>query len=170
MDISTTKLLASAILVILAIILRSILVKSIRRITNKYHFHADRKAKIVKFIHFSLIFTTALILLGIWEIKTEDITIYFASIFAVIGVAFFAQWSHLSNITAAIILYFSHPVKIGDKVDVEEGESSVKGIISDIGLFFVTIDVAENKKTLITNTLLLQKMLSVTPREKKENI
>ena len=167
MDILTTKLLASAIVIIVALIARQILLKAVRRIAKKYQFHTDRRAMIVKVISISLILIAGLILLGVWEINTEDLTIYFASIFAVIGVAFFAQWSHLSNITAAIILYFSHPVKIGDRVELEEAENKIQGVISDIGLFFVTLDVTEDKKTFITNTLLLQKILSVTLKKRK---
>ena len=159
--------MASAIVIIVAVIARQILLKAIRRIAKKYQFHTDRRAMIVKVISISLILIAGLILLGVWEINTEDLTIYFASIFAVIGVAFFAQWSHLSNITAAIILYFSHPVKIGDRVELEEAENKIQGVISDIGLFFVTLDVTEDKKTFITNTLLLQKILSVTLKKRK---
>jgi len=42
----------------------------------------------------------------IWDISFEGLSIYFASIFTIIGVAFFAQWSMLSNITASVILFF----------------------------------------------------------------
>ena len=71
-------------------------------------------------ITFGLFLLTGLILLGIWEVNPEDLAIYLASVFTIIGVAFFAQWSHLSNITAAIIIYFNHPVAIGDEITIQD--------------------------------------------------
>ncbi|MCB9034507.1 MAG: hypothetical protein H6553_11770 [Chitinophagales bacterium] len=33
---------------------------------------------------------------------------------------FFAQWSVLSNITSGIIMYFNHPLGIGDNILIED--------------------------------------------------
>lgn len=54
----------------------------------------------------------AISLIVIWGVETKDILFTVSSIATVIGVAFFAQWSILSNITSGMILFFSFPFRI----------------------------------------------------------
>ncbi|ANQ51462.1 mechanosensitive ion channel [Flammeovirga sp. MY04] len=82
------------------------------------------------------------------------------SIFTIIGVAFFAQWSHQSNITAGVIIFLTSPLKIGDQIRIYEGEG-IHGAITGIGLFFTTIITEENQRLMLTNTAFMQKLWSV---------
>ena len=47
---------------------------------------------------------------------------FLGSVLTVVGVAFFAQWSLLSNITSSIIIFFNHPVKLNDSIVILEGK------------------------------------------------
>jgi small-conductance mechanosensitive channel len=80
-----------------------------------------------------------MILLGIWEVDPEDLFLYLASVFTVIGIAFFHQRSHLSNITAGVMLFFSHRAKVGDFVTIHDSDNTFDGQIEDVGLLFITI-------------------------------
>lgn len=166
MNIELSQLLTSASVIVLAIMLKFIVKRILRRKKEQFGFQSGRKAMISKVMNIGLIFLTGLILLGIWEVDPEDLALYFASVFTIIGVAFFAQWSHLSNITAAIIIYFNHPVAIGDEITIQD-EPSIQGKISDIGLFIMTLITEDKKKLMITNTLFLQKVLSTTIKRGK---
>ena len=42
------------------------------------------------------------------------------------GVAMFAQWSILSNITSGIILFFSFPFKIGDLILIHDKDFPIE--------------------------------------------
>jgi small-conductance mechanosensitive channel len=77
----------------------------------------------------------------------------------VLGVALFAQWSILSNITATIIVFFSFPAKIGDTIAILEKDSLVEGRISDIGIFFVLLKTKDGEVVSIPSNLFIQKVI-----------
>ena len=93
----------------------------------------------------------------VWNVSFKGLSIYFASIFTVIGVAFFAQWSILSNVTASIILFFNYSYKIGNKIKVIDGENSVTGTVMDIDLFQLRIKVESGEIVSYPNNLIIQK-------------
>lgn len=108
----------------------------------------------------------SLIALGVViGIGYDDVGLFFGSIFAVIGVALFAQWSILSNITASIIVFFFFPYRVGDYVSIVDGENSVQGTIREITLFHVILIENENEKNIITypNAMVFQKAVKIIP-------
>ena len=80
-----------------------------------------------------------LLVLGVFGLDFSDVEVLLSSVFAVVGVAFFAQWSILSNITASSIIFFSFPYRVGGWVQVIEKVIDVIGLIEDISLFHVLI-------------------------------
>jgi small-conductance mechanosensitive channel len=137
----------------------------LRSVTRNFSFKLARKAVISRLINLALFLTAGVILLGIWEVDPEDLFIYLASIFAVIGIAFFHQRSHLSNITAGVMLFFNHRAKVGDFVIIHDSDNTVEGKIEDIGLIFITILSNENDRIMISNTVFLQKTVSIKQLE-----
>lgn len=133
----------------------------LRSVTRNFSFKLARKVVISRIVNLALFLAVGIILLGIWEVDPEDLFIYLASIFAVIGIAFFHQRSHLSNITAGVMLFFNHRAKVGDFVIIHDGEDTVEGKIEDIGLIFITIISKENDRIMISNTVFLQKTVSI---------
>jgi small-conductance mechanosensitive channel len=79
----------------------------------------------------------------------------------VIGIAFFAQWSIISNVTSTLIIYFNHPAKIGDTIEVMDKEYPIVARISDIGAFFVTLKTMDGEIITIPNNIFTQKMVKV---------
>ena len=59
---------------------------------------------------FVLLFATYIIVSGIGY---GNFTIFISSLVTVFGVAFIAQWSILSNITASFLIFFVFPYRIG---------------------------------------------------------
>ena len=88
---------------------------------------------------------------------------FISSMLAVVGIAFFAQWSILSNITAGLILFFYHPLKIGDSITVIDKDQPVQGTIHDIGYFFMHVETPNNEYITIPNNAILQKMVLIKP-------
>ena len=99
-------------------------------------------------------------------LKSTQVTVFLSSMFAVIGVAFFAQWSILSNITGSLIIFFAFPYRVGDSVRVVDKDDNISGVIETISLFHVII---KREDDLITypNSLILQK--AVIKIKSKEN-
>ena len=102
-------------------------------------------------------FVVLMLISIIWDVSFEGLSIYFASVFAVIGVAFFAQWSMISNITASIILFFNYSYRIGNRLKILDGENSVTGKIVDIQLFYFRIETDEGNEVSYPNNLVIQK-------------
>ncbi|MBU0719905.1 mechanosensitive ion channel family protein [bacterium] len=109
------------------------------------------------------VFETLFIIIGlivltfVWGINIEGISVFASSVFAIVGVALFAQWSILSNVTASIIIFFTFPAGVGDRVRIVDGDGSVEGEILEIALFQIEIRDADGNKVLYPNNLLLQK-------------
>lgn len=110
-----------------------------------------RTADIVLFVGF---LTLALLSLGLGY---NDISLFLSSIFAVMGVALFAQWSILSNVTGSVIIFFAFPYRVGNSITVIDGDNSVSGVIEEITLFHVLIRDVNGDLLTYPNSLILQK-------------
>ena len=110
----------------------------------------------------TLISILALIsLIVIWGVQKNDIMITLSSIATVVGVAMFAQWSILSNITSGVILFFSFPFKIGDVIKVHDKDFPFEGEIIDINAFHTDLITKDGERLVYPNNLLLQKGISI---------
>lgn len=140
-------------------------VRRIGKISNKVE---ARTRLILKYISLTLTFLGIGALTFIWGVNFKDVGLLFSSVFAVIGVALFAQWSILSNVTSGVILFFSSPYKIGDRIKImdkeiteDEEEGHAIYVIEDIKAFH--LHLRSNKGELVTypNNLMLQKAIAL---------
>ena len=135
---------------------------AIRRYGNNRHVSVYRITYISKTISFGLIALYAIILINISGFEYTQISTFLASVFAVIGMAFFAQWSILSNISASLIIFFGFPYRVGDHIKVVDKDDDIQGIIEEITLFHVLIRRG-NELITYPNTLILQKGVIKNP-------
>ncbi len=128
------------------------------------HLQRGRRKMIIKAVHLLSFLTVAVLLAAIWGLKQNEIAVFVGTIFTALGIAFFAQWSLLSNVTSSLLLFFNHPVKIGDKIKVLDKDYPFEGEVVDLTYFFVHINTNDGEITTIPNSLLLQKSVSVTEK------
>lgn len=121
---------------------------------------------VVKFLQFLIIILLLMALSIIWNVQFGGIMIFASSIFAVIGVALFAQWSILSNLTASIIIFFTFPARVGDRIKILDGDNSIIGEIKEISLFQIEIKDEDNNIILYPNNLFIQKPIIKMKKEK----
>jgi len=122
-----------------------------KRVSEKRVYYISKTFSIV-------ILAVALFVLAIiWSVSLSGLLIFASSIFAVIGVALFAQWSILSNVTASVIIFFTFPSRVGDMIKVIDGENSISGEIIEISLFQIEIMDEEGNIILYPNNLFIQK-------------
>ncbi len=126
---------------------------------KKYSYHKTRIKIVRKIILFLAVTLLTVITAFIWGIKASQLATYIASLFTVLGIAFVAQWSLLSNITATLILFFNHQVHIGDKIQILDKEFQIEGEISDIGIFFTVIKVSNQEYISLPSNVFIQKMV-----------
>ena len=114
-----------------------------------------------------LINATCIIALTIiWGVEPKHMLVALSSVFAVVGVALFAQWSILSNITAGIILFFSMPYHIGDRIKILDKDMPIEATIENIYTFSIHLRTEEGELVVLSNSLFLQKTVLVKENNK----
>lgn len=153
------QLLVTVILVALSLLIKILATKSVNRFLAHFDFDLKRKRITVRIINLFLWIFIAIVLAGIWNINKEGLVVFITSIITVMGVAFFAQWSILSNITASLILFFNHPMKIGETIHILDKEYDIEGELVDISFFFMYIKTKENHLVTIPTSVVLAKTI-----------
>lgn len=164
------EVVASGIVILVAIILRLLVAKIVRRFARLSDILVHRTNLVIKYFNILIGLITIIILFIIWGVKPQNVILVTSSIFAVIGVAMFAQWSILSNVSSGIILFFSAPFKIGDTIKIHDKDFPIEAEIEDIRGFHTYLKTKEGELITYPNSLLLQKAVSVNkfPREEQE--
>jgi small-conductance mechanosensitive channel len=129
----------------------------LRKIGNSKKVSQRRIYYVAKSISILIIFISMFFLALIWSVSLSGLLVFASSIFAVIGVALFAQWSILSNLTSSIIIFFSFPSRIGDYIKILDGDNSVEGKIIEIELFHIRILDHDDNIVIYPNNLFMQK-------------
>ncbi len=151
------ELLASLVCLVVFLLLRFLSAKTVKKVGKISDLNTARTRLVTKYITFGLSFLALLTLVLIWGVDIKEIGLILSSTFAVFGVALFATWSVLSNVTSGIILFFSFPYKIGDRIRILDKDFPEEAIILDIKAF--TVNLIKDNGELLTypNNLLLQK-------------
>lgn len=120
-----------------------------------------RRKVIIKVIQFFTTLTLVVLLGAIWGLKQSEIAVFVSTILTALGIAFFAQWSLLSNITSSIIIFLNHPLRIGDYIKIIDKDAPIEGEIADLTYFFVHIKTNDGETITIPNTMFLQKTIMI---------
>lgn len=132
-----------------------------KRYAVRHKIQKDRAVMISKIINFILSMIFLLGIAIIWDFTVAKLFVYLTTFFTILGIGLFAQWSILSNLTSAIILFFYYPYRIGSKVKIIDGDNSVFGIVRDISLFSVKIESEEGHIISYPNNLAIQKPIAL---------
>ena len=155
------ELIATGVLILILLISRALIIGLIRRFSNSEQI-IDRRAQLItKLINYVILGCALVGVFIIWGVDVRNLGVIVSSIFAVIGVAFFAQWSILSNITSGVIMFFTFPYKIGDRIMIHDKEYDYVGIIEDIKTFHIVILNDAGQRITYPNSLVLQKGVSI---------
>lgn len=155
------QFIESLVLILILLLLRFILKKAIRNYAKKIERLEHRTGLIMKHVDFAVFFLIIIGLILIWGVDFKNLGLAMSSIFAVIGIAFFAQWSILSNVTSGVIMFFTFPYKIGDYIKIHDKEMPCEGIIEDIKTFHIILHTTNNEIITYPNSMMLQKGVSI---------
>jgi len=158
------ELIYSLIILIVIIVIKFLFTTAVKKVSKISDFNPVRTNLIIKFINIALTIIAVVALTLVWSVNYQDLGVMLSSVFAVIGVALFAQWSILSNITAGVILFFSFPFKIGntirilDKELLDPNNSDLdQFVIEDIRAFHLHLRRSNGEILTYPNNLVLQK-------------
>jgi small-conductance mechanosensitive channel len=158
----------SLLAAILVVVLASLSRRAIIRFARKNAMYERRLFYIKKVNALLFILLFVLLLSVIWGFDIEGLPVYFASFFGIVGIAFFASWSILSNITASLIIFFSYRIRIEDEIKIVDGDNTITGRVKDMNMFTVIIQTADQHSVTYPNNLMLQKPIEVVNEGRKQ--
>lgn len=164
-----SELIYTVILIILVFMIRKIIVLAVKRIGKNSGTSEARAVLIGRYITVTLIGLAFLIEAFILGADTSDITLVFSSVFAVIGIALFAIWSILSNLTSGVIMFFSFPYKVGDKIMIHDKDFPIAAVIEDIRAFQLHLRADNGDLVTYPNNLILQKAVTLVQKDALDN-
>ncbi|WP_052501412.1 mechanosensitive ion channel family protein [Thiomicrospira microaerophila] len=129
----------------------------IRDWASEHKKHKNRVEQVVWLFKIILSVVLVFAISMVWGVDYKGLWVVTTSVLAVLGVALFAQWSILSNLTSGVIVFFNFPAKVGDTIEIIDGVNSVKGELVEIGLFQIHLKDSQQDILVFPNNLLLQK-------------
>lgn len=160
-----SEFIYSIILLVILFVSRVILKAAIKRIGKKSNINEARTNLIIRYATVTLFLIASLIESFILGAEPRELALVFSSVFAVIGIALFAIWSILSNITSGVIMFFSFPYKVGDKIQIHDKDFPIEAIIEDITAFQILLRLDNGNLVTYPNNLILQKAVTLIKKD-----
>ena len=164
-DTYILEIVETIILILFFIILNFTLKKILKGIGKRGNINVARIKLIGKYITVTLILIAILIEAIILGAEPSQIALVFSSVFAIVGIGLFATWSILSNITSGIIMFFSFPYKVGDKIMIHDKDFPLEAVIEDIGAFQLHLRLDNGNIVTYPNNLMLQKGVTLIEKD-----
>ncbi|WP_100611353.1 mechanosensitive ion channel domain-containing protein [Confluentibacter lentus] len=160
-----SELIVTGFLLLFLLIVRFILTTLITKISRRNGINLARIHLINRYVSVTLFLIGLLIIPFIFGTEAKDLAVLFSSVFAVIGIGLFAIWSILSNVTSGIIMFFSFPYKVGDKIQIHDKDFPLEGIIEDIRAFQLHLRLENGDLVTYPNNLMLQKAVTLIEKD-----
>jgi small-conductance mechanosensitive channel len=142
----------------------------INNFLKKTSLERGRRKMAIRALQLFTTLTAIILLTGVWGFKQSEIALFASSILTALGIAFFAQWSLLSNITSSILIFFNHPIKLGDYVKVQHKDYNFEGEVTEMNYFFVHVKTKQNEIITIPNSHFFDKSFSVIQKQENQNM
>lgn len=156
-----TKSIIVGLIIIGTVALQPIIKRWIQQAGHRRKVSSSRIFYLQKTTQFTCIALAGIALIFVLGIGYNDIGLVASSLFAIIGIALFAQWSILSNVTASFIIFFLFPYRVGHIIQLVDGDTSYKGEIIDISLFHVVLKQASGERLIYPTNLFFQKLVLI---------
>lgn len=160
-----TEIISSVVLLIIFLVINTIIRTIIYKIGEKSNKTEVRVKLISRYVSTLLLLVFITIEAFILGARMEDIGIVFSSVFAVLGIALFAIWSILSNVTSGVIMFLSFPYKVGDKIQIMDKDFPMTAIIEDIRAFQLHLRLDNGDLVTYPNNLILQKPVTLVEKD-----
>lgn len=170
MDMYKVQIIETIIALISFFIVKMILIYFVKLTIKNSYFKNTEQKDVLKVLRLLLSIILLIIIVAIWSVKQENILLFSTTLLTVFGVALFAEMSILTNITACLILFFLHPLKVGDIIAITHEGKETEGELIDITYFFVFIKTPNRGILTIPNALLLKSSFLVVEKSDKTEI
>lgn len=160
-----TQIAYSIVIIVILVIFQIILRQAAHRVGKRTEINITRTRLMFKYINILVSLIAFFMFSFAWGMGLGELSLIFSSTFAVIGVALFAIWSILSNVTSGIIMFFSFPYRIGDKIKIHDKDMPIEAVIEDIRAFHLHLRTEDGELTTYPNNLILQKAVTLVQKD-----
>lgn len=164
----TVQLIISASVVILYFIISRRVMPLLYQVVAHSKLKAEMNKRAAVVLHILLMLLLIVVLSVVWGVDIRGLLVLASSMIAVVGVALFAAWSLLSNITAFFILLGQKAFSEGMEVRVIDGANYLEGRIVEINLFSTVLRTKDNEQVVYPNNLLISRPVVVFPRKSRK--
>ena len=163
-----SEILMTLILVVLIFIINTVGKRAIRRFGRISSIDMNKR-KVIFYLHNLFFYGLSVIGISIiWGVNLQEFSVFLSSILAIVGVGFVAQWSILSNLTASVILFFNHPLRLGDRIRVLDKDFDWTGKVEDLSGFYLFMRTDDGKRITIPTNLVIQKGIEILHPEEEQ--
>ena len=155
------QIFVTILLLLLIFTLNSLAKRAIRRFGKNSSINMNSR-KIIFYLSNLVFYGLALIAITlVWGVDLQEFSVFISSFLAIVGIGFVAQWSILSNLTASVILFFSHPLRLGDRIQVQDKDFDWTGEVEDISGFYLFMRTDDGRRITIPTNLVIQKGIEI---------
>jgi small-conductance mechanosensitive channel len=152
------------IVTLIALLLFPVLLKLTKKlfekaIKGKVDLHRKHRAELL--LKIILAFVMLCLVLVFWGIELRGLLVLGSSLFAMLGVALFAAWSLLSNLTAFLLMFIQNDCRVGHWVRIVDGANHVEGRIVEMGLMNVVLEHIDGHRVIYPNNLFVTRPVLV---------
>ncbi len=159
------QIIQTVLVLLLLVAVRFFTKRAIKKLAIHLQVTIERRRVIVRVINFLVMLLVFVLITMIWGVDRKQMLVFVTSTITVLGIAFFAQWSILSNITAGLVMFFTHPAKLGDIIQIHEKDFNLEGKLISISFFFMHLESKEGRSITIPNNITLQKTIIILENE-----
>ena len=164
----TLQLFITALVLVFYFIISYRVMPLLSKVIANSRLKAEMNKRAAVVFHILLVLLLIVVLSVIWGVDIRGLLVLASSMIAVIGVALFAAWSLLSNITAFFILLGQKAFAKGMDVRVIDGGNHLEGRIVEINLFSTVLQTKDNEQVIYPNNLLVSRPVLVMPKKSRK--
>ncbi|GAB2931875.1 mechanosensitive ion channel domain-containing protein [Rheinheimera gaetbuli] len=164
----TLQLIISFFVLVLYFILSRRIMPLLYQVIANSRLKAEMNKRAAVVIHILLVLLLIVVLSVVWGVDIRGLLVLASSMIAVVGVALFAAWSLLSNITAFFILLGQKAFAEGMEIRVVDGANYLEGRIVEINLFSTVLRTKDNEQVVYPNNLLISRPVVVFPKKARK--
>ena len=132
-----------------------------------------KKGSATRAIHIARVifaFVGALIFALVWGIQFSSVFVFAGTTITLLGVALFASWSILSNVSAYFVLLLNPAYQRGKFIRIIDVDNYIEGYIADITVFHTKLISEDREVVVYPNNLLLARPAIIDPRNRLRGI
>lgn len=112
----------------------------------------------LKTVRLALRLFFGVVLLIVLGVDLAVIPAFLGSFLAIVGVACFAAWSILTNLTAGLVIFAAKDLQVGDKVKIIDDRETIIGTVVEFRLWSVVLRLDDGGLAYVPNIAVVQRV------------